>query len=46
MSDDYDEQKMFFERRTDKTIVSKRIAGFLGRKVRIASHIIEGAGWA
>ncbi len=47
MSDDYDEQKMFFDRRTDKTIVSKRIAGFsAGRQVRIASHIIDGReGW-
>ena len=43
MSDEYDEKSWFFERRTDKTIISRRITGSLsGEKVRIASHIIEG----
>jgi hypothetical protein len=39
MGDDYDERQRFFDRRTDKTIFSKR---FGGGKLRIASHIIEG----
>jgi hypothetical protein len=40
---DYDERKWFFNRRTDKTIISKRITGTLsGQRLRIASHIIEG----
>jgi hypothetical protein len=43
VGDDYDEQRMFFARRTDKTIISKRIIGFsAGRKVRIASRIVDG----
>jgi Domain of unknown function (DUF4263) len=39
MGDDYDERQRFFDRRTDKTIFSKR---FGGGKLRIVSHIIEG----
>jgi hypothetical protein len=39
MGDDYDERQRFFDRRTDKTIFSKR---FGDGKLRIASHIIEG----
>lgn len=43
MTDEYDERKWFFERRTDKTIFSKRIIDALsGAKLRIASHIVEG----
>ena len=43
MPDEYDDRKMFFERRTDKTIISKRFAGGLsGEMLRIASHIIQG----
>jgi hypothetical protein len=43
VTDEYDERRWFFERRTDKTIISKRITDTLsGEKVRIASHIIEG----
>ncbi len=43
MTDEYDERKWFFERRTDKTIISKRITNTLsGQKLRIASHIVEG----
>lgn len=43
MTDEYDERKWFFERRTDKTIISKRITDTLaGEKLRIASHIVEG----
>jgi hypothetical protein len=40
--DEYDERSMFFERRTDKAIVSKSFPDGLGRKLRIASHIVEG----
>src|SRR4051812_3202391 len=43
VSDDYDEREMFFERRTDKTIISKRFAnGSSGQMLRIASHIVQG----
>jgi Domain of unknown function (DUF4263) len=43
VTDEYDEKKWFFDRRTDKTIISKRITDNLsGQKLRIASHIIEG----
>ncbi|MGQ7793126.1 Shedu immune nuclease family protein [Faunimonas sp. B44] len=43
MSDEYDERRWFFDRRTDKTIISKRITDSLsGQKLRIASHIVEG----
>ena len=43
MTDEYDERKWFFDRRTDKTIISKRITNPLsGAKLRIASHIVEG----
>lgn len=39
---DYDERKWFFDRRTDKTIISKRITDTLsGQNLRIASHIVE-----
>ncbi|PDT73759.1 hypothetical protein CO675_29310 [Bradyrhizobium sp. C9] len=34
---------MFFQRRTDKTIIGRRFTGgFTGEKMRIASHIIDG----
>ena len=43
MTDEYDERKWFFERRTDKTIISKRITDtFSGVELRIASHVVEG----
>jgi hypothetical protein len=43
MSDEYEERKWFFDRRTDKTIFSRRITDPLsGEKLRIASHIVEG----
>ncbi|MER9163639.1 MULTISPECIES: hypothetical protein [unclassified Mesorhizobium] len=43
MSYDYDERKWFFERRTDKTIISKRIPGMApGQHLRIATHMVEG----
>lgn len=43
MADEYDDRKMFFARRTDKTIISKRFRGGLtGESLRIASHIIQG----
>lgn len=43
MADEYDERRWFFDRRTDKTIISKRITDTLsGKKLRIASHIVEG----
>lgn len=43
MTDEYDERKWFFDRRTDKTIISKRITDTQsGEKLRIASHIVEG----
>src|SRR6202158_5210754 len=43
MTDEYNERKWFFDRRTDKTIISKRITDTLsGERLRIASHIIEG----
>ena len=43
MTDEYDERKWFFNRRTDKTIISKRITDNLsGQRLRIASHIVAG----
>jgi Domain of unknown function (DUF4263) len=43
VTDEYDARKLFFGRRTDKTIISKRITDTLsGEKLRIASHIVEG----
>jgi hypothetical protein len=43
VADEYDDSKMFFQRRTDKTIISRRFAGGLtGEKMRIASHIVDG----
>jgi hypothetical protein len=43
VTDEYDERKWFFDRRTDKTIFSKRITDAIsGLKLRIASHIVEG----
>lgn len=43
MTDEYDESKWFFNRRTDKGIISKRFTDTLsGQKLRIATHIFEG----
>lgn len=43
MTREYDERNWFFNRRTDKTIFSKRITDTVsGDKLRIASHIVEG----
>jgi hypothetical protein len=43
VADEYDDRKMFFQRRTDKTIISRRFqSGLSGDKMRIASHIIDG----
>ncbi|GAB4234601.1 MAG: hypothetical protein Tsb0032_40060 [Kiloniellaceae bacterium] len=43
MSDEYDDMDWFFNRRTDKTIFSKRFTDTLtGKSLRIASHIVEG----
>jgi hypothetical protein len=43
VTEDYDERKWFFDRRTDKTIISRRITDTLsGERLRIASHIVEG----
>ena len=43
MTDEYDESKWFFDRRTDKTIISRRFTDRLsGQTLRIASHIVEG----
>lgn len=43
MTGEYDERAWFFARRTDKTIISKRLTRPLtGEKVRIASHILAG----
>jgi hypothetical protein len=45
VADEYDERKWFFDRRTDKTIISKRIIdGSSGDGVRIATHIVDGQG--
>jgi hypothetical protein len=41
MSDEYDERKWFFDRRTDKTIISKSFASLGGRRLRIASRVGE-----
>lgn len=43
MTDDYDEKSAFFNRRTDKTIISKRITdGISGQTLRIATRVIDG----
>jgi hypothetical protein len=43
VTEEYDERTWFFDRRTDKTIISKRFTDTLsGKKMRIASHIVEG----
>jgi hypothetical protein len=43
VADDLDEQEMFFNRRTDKTIISKSFNDLIsGRQLRIASHVIDG----
>jgi Domain of unknown function (DUF4263) len=44
MTDERDDRSYFFSRRTDKTIVSKSFPGGSGRKLRIASHIVDGQG--
>jgi hypothetical protein len=44
MSDELDDRSYFFNRRTDKTIVSKRITDRLtGRELRIVSKIVDGS---
>jgi Domain of unknown function (DUF4263) len=41
--DDHDERDRFFNRRTDKAIISSRITdSFSGEKLRIASHVVDG----
>jgi hypothetical protein len=41
--DEIEAREIFFGRRTDKTIISKRITDALtGQKLRIASHVIQG----
>jgi hypothetical protein len=43
MTNDFDEEEAFFNRRTDKTIISKSFNDMLsGKKLRIASHVIQG----
>jgi hypothetical protein len=43
VTDEYDERQRFFDRRTDKTIISKRFGDTLsGEKLRIASHMVDG----
>jgi hypothetical protein len=43
--DEIEARDIFFGRRTDKTIISKRITDTLtGQKLRIASHVMEGQG--
>lgn len=43
MANDFDEREVFFNRRTDKTIISKRFNDSLsGQQLRIASHVVEG----
>ena len=43
MTEEYDEKKWFFDRRTDKTIISKSFSDSLsGKRLRIASRIVEG----
>jgi hypothetical protein len=44
MSEEYDEQKWFFDRRTDKTIIGKRFIAEGGKRMRIASRIGEAEG--
>jgi hypothetical protein len=41
MSDIYDERQRFFDRRTDKTIISKSFTDMSGQKLRIASRVGE-----
>ena len=44
MAEDYDERSGFFNRRTDKSIISKSFTdGVSGRRLRIASHVFDGA---
>ncbi len=41
--DEFEARDIFFGRRTDKTIISKRITDTLtGQKLRIASHVMQG----
>jgi hypothetical protein len=41
--DKIEAREIFFGRRTDKTIISKRITDALtGQKLRIASHVVQG----
>src|SRR6266851_4178257 len=42
MTDERDDRSYFFSRRTDKTIVSKSFPDGSGRRLRIASHIVDG----
>jgi hypothetical protein len=43
--DEIEAREVFFGRRTDKTIISKRITDTLtGQKLRIASHVMQGQG--
>jgi hypothetical protein len=43
MTNDFDEREAFFNRRTDKTIISKSFKDLLiGKQLRIASHIVDG----
>jgi hypothetical protein len=43
VSDEYDDRGRFFNRRTDKTIISKRfLDGPSGSRLRIASHVVQG----
>ena len=43
MTQEFDEREAFFNRRTDKTIISKRFKDILtGQQLRIASHVVEG----
>lgn len=43
MTEEYNQQRWFFDRRTDKTIISRAFSNKLtGEKLRIASHIVEG----
>ena len=44
MSDSYDERQQFFDRRTDKTIISKSFTNMSGQKLRIASRVGEAEG--
>jgi hypothetical protein len=42
--EEYDEQKWFFDRRTDKTIIGRRFISQGGKRLRIASRIGESEG--